>query len=142
VTSDRRWVITTQGIVVALLIGGSIIILAAGERARLPDSPPFDAEEQGAVAVDRAFDFLVAAFALIEAAAVPIAVRGWLRSGRWTIPFLCDLTIAIPAALVISPAGPALGGLTTPYLAVLAVGASMAALAVLRRTPVGHASVG
>jgi hypothetical protein len=140
--SNRHWVITTHAIVAALLIGGSIVILAAGDRARLPDSPPFDADEQGAAAVDRAFDLIIAAFECLAAAALLITLRGWLRSGRWTIPFVCDLAIAIPAALIVSPAGPQLGSLTMTYLAGLAMTASVAAVAVLRRTPVGHAGDG
>jgi uncharacterized membrane protein len=74
-------------------------------------------------------------FAVVEAAVVLMALRSWLKSGRWTIPFLCDMAIAIPAALIVSPAGPTIGGLTTTYLLVLTVGATVAAILVARRTP-------
>jgi hypothetical protein len=132
VTSIRRWVIATQVTVAVLLIGWAIVILATGDRARPPDAY-FDADEQGAATVGRAFDLLFAVFAFVEAAVVLVALRGWLKSGRWTLPFLADLAIAIPAALIVSPAGPTIGDVATTYLLVLAVSAFVTAILVARR---------
>lgn len=120
----------TQIIVAALLIGWAVVILATGDRDRLPGAY-FDADEQGAATVGRAFDLIIAVFAVVEAAVVLSALRSWLKSGRRTLPFLCDLAVAIPTALIVSPAGPTIGDLTSGFLMVLAACSIVAALLVL-----------
>lgn len=107
-----------------------------GERITIaPGGCPFDDSAEAARAFDRALDLAIALFAVGAAALVLLTLRVWLRSGRWTLPFICDVGILILALLLVSPAGPTVGGLTTVYLVILACAATFAALAIVRDRP-------
>lgn len=111
----RFAVITTHVVVAGLLCLGSIVLVVSGSRS-LPADALFDDSAQAVAAVDRAFDLGIAAFAVAYAAVVLLALRTWTRSGRWTLPFICDVGVVVPALLLVSPAGPEMGELTTAYL--------------------------
>lgn len=130
----RFAVITTHVVVAGLLCLGSIVLVVSGSRS-LPADALFDDSAQAVAAVDRAFDLGIAAFAVAYAAVVLLALRTWTRSGRWTLPFICDVGVVVPALLLVSPAGPEMGELTTAYLVLLACSAAIAGLVIVRDRP-------
>lgn len=133
-TTGRTAVIATQVSVAALLCLGSIALIAGGARS-LPANAPLDDSADAQAAVDRALDVGFAVVGVVCAILVLLSLRAWLRSGRWTLPFICDVGVVIPALLLVSPAGPTMGGLTTAYLFVLALVAAAGALALTRGRP-------
>lgn len=130
-TPLKRLVTASQLLVVALLVGQALVtVLAAGRD--IPADALWDDDQRAAATVGRAFDIAIAIFVLAEAAAVLLALRTWLRSRRWTLLFLTDLIVAIPAMIIASPFGPSVGDLTAAFLAILATCSIVAALLALR----------